>query len=307
MRNPILKVENLGHTYAKVPAVSAVSFSVHGPGVVGLLGANGAGKSTILNAISGVLNPTEGDVIIDGYSIRRSPLVAKAKIGFLPQHVPVYPELTVDEYLTYCAQLRGVERRHIPDAVQNAKVKCGIGHFSRRLIGALSGGYQQRCGMAQAILHEPSIVVFDEPTNGLDPLQVSVVRNLIREIASERTVLISTHILTEVEALCAHIRMIDQGALVFDGSIDEFLSSVNEESIVVAFSKRLDIECLQKMAAVRLVKRHFDDRFILESEDVNATSRAIISYCGDNDVAITEFGRARRSLDEAFQSMTSKA
>ena len=148
-------------------------------------------------------------MLIDGHSIREAPLEAKARIGFLPQQAPLYPELTVDEYLRYCADLRNIPQASIRPAVEAAKERCGIAHFSQRLIGALSGGYRQRVGLAQAILHNPSLVVLDEPTNGLDPNQILVVRDLIKEIAEERTVLLSTHILSEVEVLCDAIKMIE--------------------------------------------------------------------------------------------------
>ena len=196
LKNPIVKVEHLSHRYAVQWAIEDINFEIEAGGIVGLLGSNGAGKSTTMNIICGVLNQTRGEVYIDGVNLREHPVEAKKNIGFLPQKPPIYPDLTVEEYLRFCADLRFVE--DIPSAVNKAMSRCGITHFKDRLIRNLSGGYQQRVGIAQAIVHDPKFVILDEPTNGLDPNQIMEVRNLIREIALDRTVLLSTHILSEV-------------------------------------------------------------------------------------------------------------
>lgn len=173
------------------------------------------GKSTTMNIMCGVLKQTEGDVYIKGISISKNPVEAKRHIGFLPQVPPLHPDLTVEEYLEYCAELRHIPDREVKKAIQEVMVRCGISHFAKRVIHNLSGGYQQRVGIAQAIIHNPELVIFDEPTNGLDPNQIVEIRHLIKEIAEERTVILSTHILTEVQATCDYIRMIEQGSMVF--------------------------------------------------------------------------------------------
>ena len=165
MNQSIVKVENLSHRYSVQWAVRDISFEISQTGIVGLLGSNGAGKSTIMNIICGVLSQTEGDVYINGINLRKDPVAAKQNIGFLPQKPPLYGDLTVDEYLIYSAQLRQMDPKDIPAALEIAKEKCGITHFSKRLIKNLSGGYQQRVGIAQAIIHNPKLVVMDEPTN----------------------------------------------------------------------------------------------------------------------------------------------
>ena len=222
MNQPIVKVENLSHRYSVQWAVRDINFEISQTGIVGLLGSNGAGKSTIMNIICGVLSQTEGDVYIDGINLRKDPVAAKQNIGFLPQKPPLYGDLTVDEYLTYAAQLRQMDPKDIPAALEVAKEKCGITHFSKRLIKNLSGGYQQRVGIAQSIIHNPKLVVMDEPTNGLDPNQILDVRSLIKDIAKDRAVLVSTHILSEVQATCDRIMMIEHGSVVFTGTIDDF-------------------------------------------------------------------------------------
>ena len=185
MEQPVVKVENLSHRYTSQWAIKNINFEIKERGVVGLLGSNGAGKSTTMNIICGVLNQTEGEVYINGVSLRENPVEAKKHIGFLPQKPPLYGDLTVDEYLVYCANLRLMDKTAIREAVDKAKNRCGIMHFSDRLIRNLSGGYQQRVGIAQAIVHNPKFVVLDEPTNGLDPNQILEIRELIKEIATD--------------------------------------------------------------------------------------------------------------------------
>lgn len=199
---PIVRIEHLSHRYSVQWAIQDINLQIDKKGVFGLLGSNGAGKSTTMNIMCGVLNQTEGNVYINGVSLRENPVEAKKYIGFLPQRPPLYTDATVDEYLVYCAQLRQMDRKKIREAVDIAKEKCGISHFSKRLISNLSGGYQQRVGIAQAIVHNPLFVVLDEPTNGLDPNQIVEIRYLIKEIAQDRAVMLSTHILSEVQAAC---------------------------------------------------------------------------------------------------------
>jgi ABC-2 type transport system ATP-binding protein len=211
MEESVVKVEHLSHRYSTQWAIRDINFEIKQRGVVGLLGSNGAGKSTTMNIICGVLNQTEGEVYINGISLKENPVEAKRYIGFLPQRPPLYGDLNVDEYLTYCANLRLMDKGSVKQAVEDAKRRCGISHFSHRLIRNLSGGYQQRVGIAQAIVHNPKFVVLDEPTNGLDPNQIVEIRELVKEIAQDHSVLLSTHILSEVQATCEYIRMIEHG------------------------------------------------------------------------------------------------
>ena len=234
MKEPIVKVEHLSHRYSIQWAVRDISFEIPVRGIYGLLGSNGAGKSTTMNIVCGVIKQTEGNVFIKGIDARNKPVDAKRLIGFLPQKPPLYGDLTVEEYLLHCARLRWVPDKELQPAVDDVLGRCGITHFRKRLIKNLSGGYQQRVGIAQAIVHKPDLVVFDEPTNGLDPNQILEIRQLIRDIAQERTVILSTHILTEVQAVCDHILMIEEGKLVFSGSVDEFDNYIMPNSIYLS-------------------------------------------------------------------------
>ena len=180
MSNKIVEVRHLSHRYSVDWAIRDINFEIKEKGVFGLLGSNGAGKSTTMNIICNVLTQTEGDVFINGINLRKNPIEAKKYIGFLPQKAPLHTEMTVDEYLYHCADIRLMPKKEIPAAIDRAKEKCGITHFSKRQICNLSGGYQQRVGIAQAIIHDPLFVILDEPTNGLDPNQITEVRHLIQ-------------------------------------------------------------------------------------------------------------------------------
>jgi ABC-2 type transport system ATP-binding protein len=229
----ILRTSNLSHKYSSTWAIRDINMEIEQSGIIGLLGSNGAGKSTTMNIICGALNQTEGDVYINGIDLRKHPEEAKKEIGFLPQTPPLYTDLTITEYLTYCAELRLMPKEKIRAAVEESMERCGIAHFSSRLIRNLSGGYRQRVGIAQAIIHKPRLVVMDEPTNGLDPNQLIEARKLIREIAQDHTVLLSSHILSEINLLCKEIVMIESGRIVFSDSMDAFNNYVQAKTIVM--------------------------------------------------------------------------
>ncbi|PUZ23849.1 ABC-2 type transport system ATP-binding protein [Chitinophaga costaii] len=229
----IVKLEHLSHKYATAWAIRDINMEIADTGIVGLLGSNGAGKSTTMNILCGALNQTEGNVYIHGINMREHPQEAKREIGFLPQNPPLYMDLTVNEYLHYCADLRLMPKEKIKPAMDEAKERCGIAHFSQRLIRNLSGGYRQRVGIAQAIIHKPRLVVLDEPTNGLDPNQIIEVRALIKDIAVDRAVIFSSHILSEVQLLCKEIKMIEGGRIVFSDSMDAFNNYVEPHSVLL--------------------------------------------------------------------------
>ena len=230
----IARVKDLSHRYSVQWAIRGINFDLTQNGIYGLLGANGAGKSTIMNIICGVIKQTHGEVFIKGINLGDHPEEAKKNIGYLPQKPPLQPNLTVEEFLTYAGNMRLMDPSSIQQAVDEVTEKCGISHFRRRLISNLSGGYQQRVGIAQAIIHKPDFVVLDEPTNGLDPNQILEVRKIIKEIAEERTVILSTHILQEVQALCDHIWMVREGRMVFSGTLHEFDSLIVPNTLTVS-------------------------------------------------------------------------
>lgn len=306
MSTPIVEVRHLSHRYSVDWAIQDINFSIDRNGILGLLGSNGAGKSTTMNIICGVLNQTQGDVLINGVDLRKDPVEAKKHIGFLPQKPPLYPDLTVDEYLVYCATLRRMESSKIRAAVEAAKERCGIAHFSKRLIKNLSGGYQQRVGIAQAIVHNPQFVVLDEPTNGLDPNQILEIRSLIKEIASDHAVLLSTHILSEVQATCQEIRMIEHGRMVFSGTMQEFDNYVVPNSLNVTFANPPEESELGKIDRVINVERTGPGAYRLRFSGDDSIAEKIVALSVEKGWRLHEIAMERCSLDVIFAQLSGK-
>lgn len=307
MEKSIVSVKNLSHRYSVQWAVKDVSFEINEKGVTGLLGSNGAGKSTTMNIICGVLNQTQGDVFINGVNLRENPVEAKKNIGFLPQQPPLYTDLTVGEYLRHAALLRLVEPDKVDEAVDLALEKCSITHFRDRLIKNLSGGYQQRVGIAQAIVHNPQFVVLDEPTNGLDPNQIVDIRNLIRDIAKHHAVLLSTHILSEVQAICDNIYMIESGKLVFSGTMEEFDNYVAPESFIVEFANSPAKEVLENLTENNGIEALEDGSYrIFLKDDISITEKYIQESVKQN-WNLKSIYVERASLSEIFAQLSGKA
>ena len=303
---PIVQVVDLSHKYNLQWAVREINFEVQKNGIYGLLGANGAGKSTTMNIMCGVLNQSHGKVLIRGIDMAQNPVAAKKHIGFLPQHPPLLPELTVEEYLIHTANLRLMPAESIPAALDKVLAKCNITHFRKRLLKNLSGGYQQRVGIAQAIIHEPDFVVLDEPTNGLDPNQILDVRHLIREIAKERTVVLSTHILQEVQALCDHIWMIHEGRMVFSGSMEEFDSQVAPNSVMVSMISPPSIELLQSLPGVLDVEPIGHIKFRIRSANVQELTQLLVESSVREKWNLIEIFSEKSSLETVFSEMTKR-
>ncbi len=306
MSEAIVKVEHLSHRYNVQWAVRDINLEIDRTGIVGLLGSNGAGKSTIMNIICGVLSQTEGNVFIAGHNLRENPIQAKQSIGFLPQKPPLYGDLTVDEYLIYTAQLRHMDPKGIPEAIEYVKEKCGISHFSKRLIRNLSGGYQQRVGIAQAIVHNPSLVVMDEPTNGLDPNQILEVRSLIADIAKERAVLISTHILSEVQALCDRIMMIEHGSLVFSGTIDDFDNYIEPDSFVMTLGHAPVDDELKKVQGVTQVCQisEYTSRYRVWFDGDREVLTRMVEASVKNGWELSEIQLEKSSMNDVFAQLS---
>ncbi|MGF6846859.1 ABC-2 type transport system ATP-binding protein [Chitinophaga sp. W3I9] len=306
MENAIVKVENLSHRYASQWAVRDINFEIHSQGVVGLLGSNGAGKSTTMNIICGVLKQSKGEVFINGINLKDDPVTAKRNIGFMPQKLPLYLDFTVEEYLTYCADLRMVEKSQLKKAVDQALERCGVAHFRERLLRNLSGGYQQRVGIAQAIVHNPKFVVLDEPTNGLDPNQIVEVRNLIKEIAIDRSVLLSTHILTEVQATCKEIKMIEEGQMVFSGTLEMFDNYIEPNSLVVMLDAAPAPEELLKLEGIRSIEQLAPSRFRLGYDGEKKTAQRLAEISVGKGWGLTELIIEKSSLDAVFARLSKK-
>ena len=306
MEEPIVKVENLSHRYSVHWAIRDVNFEINMNGIYGLLGSNGAGKSTTMNIMCGVLKQTEGNVYIKGIDMRSNPVEAKHYIGFLPQKPPLHMDLTVEEFLMHCAELRDVPRKQLREALDKVLERCGLTHFQKRLIRNLSGGYQQRVGIAQAIIHEPDFVVLDEPTNGLDPNQIVEIRHLIKEIARERTVVLSTHILSEVQATCDHIRMIEQGRLVFAGTVDEFDNYIIPNTIEVSLIARPPVDELLMIPGVNRAEEIGGLKYRLYCQDAQETLERVADVAAERKWRLNGLTLIKSSLDEIFAELSKK-
>ncbi len=304
MKDPLVKADNLSHCYSVQWAVKDINFEIPDKGIYGLLGSNGAGKSTTMNIISGVLKQTSGDVYIKGISMSKDPIEAKKQIGFLPQDPPLYTDMTVNEYLTNCACLRMIKPKEAKAAVDDVMEKCSISHFRKRLIRNLSGGYRQRVGIAQAIIHRPAFIILDEPTNGLDPNQIVEIRKLIKEIAQERAVLLSTHILTEVQAICDYILMIEHGKMVFSGKTEEFDNYLKPNTIFVRLLDMPPVEELMRIEGVDSAEELGGPDYRLKFADMNGASQRVVQESVKNNWLLEEIRVEKSSLNEVFSVLS---
>ena len=303
----ILKIENLSHRYSSNWAVRDLNIEINQNGIVGLLGSNGAGKSTTMNIICGVLNQTEGRVLINGFDIREQPEEAKKHIGFLPQTPPLYLDFTIDEYLHYTAHLRAMEKSGIKAAVEEVKEKTGIGHFSSRLIKNLSGGYRQRVGIAQAVIHKPKLVVLDEPTNGLDPNQLIEARKLIREVAQDHAILLSSHILSEIRLLCRDVIMIESGRMVFADSMDAFDNYLQPNSILVTLENMPPEAALLAIKGVTKTEILTNRQVRIYYEAGQNINERIVEASMTNNWRLMEISADKTLLDDTFKQLSAQS
>lgn len=300
----IVRIEKLSHRYNTSWAIRDINMEIGPTGIVGLLGSNGAGKSTTMNIVCGALNQTEGDVYINGINMKEHPQQAKREIGFLPQNPPLYMDLTVDEYLHYCAGLRHMPKDSMKPALKEAKERCGIDHFSKRLIRNLSGGYRQRVGIAQAIVHRPRLVVLDEPTNGLDPNQIIEVRSLIKDIARDRAVIFSSHILSEVQILCKEIRMIENGKIVFSDTMETFNNYVEPHSVLVHLENPPVEAELVKINGVTKVEFLTERQLRIYFNGEQEITERIVAASVHNGWRLREISLDKSALDEIFKQLS---
>ena len=304
MREKVLELKNLTMKFGGVTALDSVDLDVYKGEICALIGPNGAGKSTTMRMLTGNLAPSIGTVKICGIDMMENPKEAKALIGYLPEMRPIYKELTVDEFLTIAARLHKVPSKQIKKAVEIAKQKCGLSHMSKRLIENLSNGYQQRVAIAQAIIHNPLVVILDEPTVGLDPIQIREIRSLIREIGQKHSVILSTHILPEVEMVCDRVQIIDKGNLVFHGSIDELKQHRQGNKLMVGFAKAPTISALNDIEGVAKVEKVEDRMYRIHFKNKQSPAEAIVKLSVKNSWGLYQIAPDQTSLEDVFVQLT---
>lgn len=302
----LVEVRDLARRYGPIEAVKGIDFTIRKGEVLGFLGPNGAGKTTTMQMLSGNLAPTRGHIAIAGYDLLAEPRQAKAQLGYLPETPPLYRELTVDEYLDYCAALNRVARADQQKGREAAKEKCGLTDVGQRLIGNLSRGYQQRVGIAQAIIHLPPLVILDEPTVGLDPLQIREIRTLIRELGREHSVILSTHILPEVQAVCDRVQIIHQGELVLNDSVANLANHLKSARLTIGLRTAPDLAVVRALPGVHEVTGLENNRVRVLFDPARDPSEAIVKLAAEQGWGLYEIAPDRVSLEQLFVELTSQ-
>lgn len=308
----MIAIENVSKRYGSVRALDGVSLKVEAGSVLGLLGQNGAGKTTLLNVLTGYLAPTEGRVLIDGHDVLLEPALAKRHLGYLPEHPPLYDEMTVQEYLRFAAELRGVTKRAIPGHVDEVMELTGLTAMRFRLLSHLSKGYRQRAGMAQALCGDPDVLVLDEPTVGLDPKQITEIRTLIRTLGKGRTIVFSSHILSEVQQLCTHVVILDEGVVRLDSPMDQVNAGQEITLLVtVAAAEGRILGRLKSLEGVRRVQvqptsQADQTTALITFFHQEEPERRLFGLMSSLSVPILHLSRCEDSLEQVFLNTIAK-
>lgn len=300
----LIEAEHLTRYYGKHCAVNDVSFTLAKGEVLGFLGANGAGKTTTMQMLCGNLAPSAGQIKINGFDLLDQPKAAKLSLGYLPDTPPLYKELTVQEFLLYCARLHGIAKNSIPDSIKRAQERCGLTEVADRLIANLSKGFQQRIGIAQAILHNPEVIVLDEPTVGLDPIQIREIRALIRELGQDHGVILSTHILTEVQESCSHVQIIDQGQLILNETVAGLNRQMDTGTLQVLTRLPSDINKLSAIPGVNSIESISANRIRIHHSVTANPAEHIAEQIIAAGWGLQELTPVKRSMEDIFISLT---
>ena len=307
----MIKVENIDKIYGRFRAVDNVSFHIGKGEIVGLLGPNGAGKTTIMKILTGYHYPTHGTAILNGYSIYDDLLKVKESTGYLPEMAPLYDDLTVNEYLDFMADIRKVPKCRKKTEIDRVIQECGLGPVVNRGIGKLSKGYRQRTGLAQAIIHSPDILILDEPTTGLDPNQIIEIRKLICDIGREKTVILSTHILQEVEAVCNRVLILNHGKIVAQGTPDTIREQVQKDDrFTIEVAGSVDVQSIKALEPVSeiLSTEALDGKTIIKISAQKGTDAGakIFDWAVQNGYRLSALVPEQTSLEDIFRKLTNK-
>lgn len=299
-----IEVSSLTKVYGEQKAIDNISFQVPQGEIVGFLGPNGAGKSTTMKILTGYLSPNEGAAIICGINVQEHPLNTKKKTGYLPEGNPLYYDMYVREYLHFIANVHGINNKQ--SRMEEVIEMVGLKPESNKKLGQLSKGYKQRAGLAAALIHDPEVLILDEPTTGLDPNQIIEIRGLIRELGQHKTVLFSSHILQEVEAICDRVIIIHQGKLVADNKLNELKGSQHENIVQVAFQEKVQESVLNQLEGVRHLREADGNQWELETEDASGLKKQLLELALKNNLNIVSLQSNDKKLEDIFRSLTGK-
>ena len=299
-----LAARNLTRRFGKQQVIHGVSLELRRGEVLGLLGHNGAGKTTTLQMLTGCLLPDSGGIEVCGVNLLRRPALAKAHLGYLPETPPLYRELSVNHFLTFAARVRGMKTADVPAALALTRQRCGLDAVGKKTIAALSKGYQQRVGIAQAIIHQPAVIVLDEPTVGLDPAQIREIRNLIRELGNSSSVILSTHLLGEVESICDRVEIMHHGKLIYGDTSAHMQQYGHVSGFIISLRNPPEISALAGIAGVSSVEQLTPTRFrVLHAPD-NNPSEALLQLCAQQGWQLDQLTPLQATLEDVFVRIT---
>ena len=307
----MIEVKNITKKYGKAVAVDNISFNIEDGEIVGLLGPNGAGKSTTMNIITGFIEQTEGDVIIDGYNTLKKPKKAKKEIGYMPEGVPLYTDLTVKEFVSYMAEIKQVNKNERKEKVEKIIEKTGLKDVEKKLIKNLSRGYKQRVSMAGALVGEPKILILDEPTVGLDPKQITEIRSMIKELGKEHTIILSSHILSEVSQICNKVIIINKGKIVAIDTPENLENRVTKNNCIYVTVEDKENKVdeikdkIEEIKKIELVEENEDGtkQYLIEAEKDKDIRKTIFAEFAKENITIFEMKKADTTLEDAFMKL----
>jgi ABC-2 type transport system ATP-binding protein len=299
-----LEIHHLTKVYGAQKAVNDISFSLSKGEIVGFLGPNGAGKSTTMKVATGYISPTEGTVYVGGFDVREKPQEVKRITGYLPEHNPLYLYLFVHEYLLFVGRLYGLRGRPLTQRVNEMVELCGLAREQSKKIEALSKGYRQRVGLAQALIHNPDVLILDEPTSGLDPNQILEIRKLIKDISLNKTVLFSSHIMQEVQALCNRVVVINRGVIVANDQLSNVMQMQKGVVIIVEFERAIVSDDLLKIRGVKEVQDAGNNTYRIGGDEGIDLRPEIFRFAADNNLSLVGLRQEENSLENIFRDLT---
>jgi ABC-2 type transport system ATP-binding protein len=302
---PLIEVRSITKLYGKQKALDDVSFTVAEGQIAGFLGPNGAGKSTMMKILTGYIPPTSGEAFVTGHSVTENSMEVRRNIGYLPEHNPLYLDMYVKEFLAFMGSLHGVA--NVKSRVAEMIEITGLGPEQKKKIGALSKGYRQRVGLAQAMIHDPRVLIMDEPTTGLDPNQIEEIRNLIRSLGSKKTVMLSTHIMQEVEALCDKVIIIDRGRVVADDATANLRRGSVIQLITVEFDKKIDEQRLRALQGIDHVKHLFGNTWQVSTSSQTDIRKELFAFAVSCEMTVLTMNREEQKIEAVFRELTRKS